>query len=77
MTVVTDQMWSSCQAAEEAAADQVVDLALVGRERGASQRGGGGDDGVVVGDFGVVDEAAAERALAGAGREVLAIGSAR
>ena len=60
--------------AEQAAADEVVDLALVGRERGLAGRGGGGNDGVVIGDLGVVDEAAAEGTLAGAGREVLAIG---
>ncbi len=59
--------------AQQAAADQVVDLALVRRERRALGRGGGGDDGVVVGDLGIVHEAAAQRTLAGAGRKLLAI----
>ena len=63
--------------AEQAAADEVVDLAFVGRRAGMVGRSGGGDDGVVVGDLGVVDEAAAQRSLPGAGREVFAIGTLR
>jgi hypothetical protein len=53
---------------EQAAADQVVDLLLVGREPAAG-RGGGREDGVVIGDAGVVDESPAERGGAGAGRD--------
>ena len=63
--------------AQQPAADQVVDLALVGvSEIAAPAWVAGRDDGVVVGDFGVVHEAAAQRTLAGAGRKVLAIGPA-
>jgi hypothetical protein len=53
---------------EQAAADEVVDLRLVAGEAGAGG-GGGREDRVVVGDVGVVDEAAAERGGAGAGGE--------
>ena len=59
--------------AQQAAADQIVDLALVGGEIAALGRGRGGDDGVVVGDLGIVDEAPSQRTLAGAGRQMLAI----
>src|ERR1019366_4095843 len=43
--------------AEQAAADQVVDLVFVRRRAGLFARRGGGNDGVMVGDLGVVDEA--------------------
>ncbi len=59
---------------EQAAADQVVELALLVAERERGGRRGGGEDGMVIGDPRVVDEAAAERPLAGAGREQLAVG---
>ncbi len=45
---------------EEAAADEIVDPLLVGAEQALAGRGRGGDDRVVIGDAGVVDEAPAE-----------------
>ena len=53
--------------AEQAAADQIVDLALIGREIAGLH--GRRDDGVVIGHLGIVDEAAAQRTLAGALRQ--------
>ena len=61
-------------AGEEAAADKVIELALVGRQVDAVRRSDGGDDGVVVTDFRVIHIAPAEGFLAGAGGEVFAIG---
>ncbi len=58
---------------EQAAADEVVDLLLFGRQRPVG-RDAGRDDGVVVGDLRVVHKAPAQRPLAGAGREQLAVG---
>ena len=57
--------------AQEAAADEVVDFLFV---RGNVARPGcGGNDGVVVTDFGVVHKALAQGALACSGGEVFAI----
>ncbi len=60
--------------AQQAPADQVVDAVFLGGEVGSAGRSGGGDDGVMVGDLGIVDIAAAEGAFAGSGRELLAVG---
>ncbi len=61
--------------AEKTAADKVIDLRFVGRKLCLTRRGGRRNDGVVVGNFRVVDKTAIERALAGACDEMLTIGS--
>ena len=58
---------------QQALADHVVDLAFLVVDRGFISGRRRRNDGVVIADFGVVDEAAAEWALAGAGREQLAV----
>ena len=58
---------------QEAAADQVVDLALVVVDRGFISERRRRNDGVVIADLRVVDEAAAERALPRSGRQQLAV----
>ncbi len=60
--------------AEQAPADEVIDLALLSGQAGALRRNSGRDYGVMVRDLGVVHKAPPERALAGAGRKLLAIG---
>ena len=59
--------------AEQAPADQVVDLALVVRQAGLPERYCGWNDGVVIGHLGIVNEPSPQGALARAGRQVVTI----
>ena len=60
--------------AQQAAADQVVDVRLGRTGRQGRAAGAGGNDGVMIGDLGVVDETRPQRPRSGAGREQIAVG---
>ena len=61
--------------AEQATANQIVNLALLSGHARLFGRDRSGNDGVVIGHLRIVDESPSERALARAGRQALAKGS--